>query len=1019
MAFSPSGEALAMPTSNEGELGDLLKESGADPSFDLGELHARDLIPGEKVDEAIDYADISDDDLPDEEDVDTAGPAQEPGYALSGIMDYVGENDDLFGDGPSSPVGVPDGHQSFANDIGHNAGEDSDLASEHGEDPVLPGTNLRQETNAAEDYEFRIQQELFAQIGKSAPVTEQENVEEWVKHDFPAYDPDEIPYFSRLFPPKPMPFIGKTPAKPPKPVRPMKVNLDLDQDQKASFNSTSVPPQRPWEGDDSVVVVDVPLDPTQIDEESEAESDLDETLPGNLTMQDLEIICADFDTLSGIAESDAEEIAGRLLDDDSEMFGYDEYPNHSHPFKKRRLGLGPREIVSTHHFDMPSFEDPERMTQKIAMKVVLDLNDPQLLVEEIAPETMRTRAQSGDLNKGSKSVKALLNERFNHSNDAEYDLLKQNHQHKIRSTLGNLSIDHSVPASRLQFPYYKVKLETTEARKFHRPALLFRPMMPIQFNKPTKVKRKHMKGKKIKEVYPATKDLSLGDNSTALLLEYAEEHPMIMSQVGMGVRVINYYRRRTKDDNARPKTEVGETTVLLPEDKSPFYIFGHIEPGENIKALYNSMYRAPIFEQEARPQDFLVVRSFTGMQGSQYFIRDVDHLYTVGQEFPSVTVPGPHSRVVTTASKNRLKAISYRIIRRKKHQRLRVEDVTRHFPDTTDMQNRQKMKEFMSFSKEHKEWEMKPGEPVPDEDLIQTLIRPEDVCLLESMQVGQQYLHDAGYGQDDDEDDDDAKEGENQTLEQELAPWKTSKNFINATQGKAMLKLHGEGDPSGRGEAFSFIKTSMKGGFKAIGESIMDKMAEKRELGGHSYNVARQQRSYEDSIRRIWDAQKASLSSNIEHSDGEADEGVDGVEDNNTSSAFNKGTPRSLASTPAPLRRQDDESMTSFSKRSNASQNHKLLKIVRTFRRGGQEVTEEYFERDPAVIKQYVRRRNNMEEASSAYGILVSTVYSERWLIFETGSRMLCLQVILNLTLVNANGKIYTLMQICHLPNRY
>jgi hypothetical protein len=966
-SVSPFDTSFTMPMENENdnELGDLLKEAGGE--LDLNTLNDGDLnLGGEaKDDAAIDYADISDDDdLPEDEGI-AGGPVQPLIAPLPGITDYGGDydEDDLFGDGPSSPAGAADGQQSFADERGR---DEDELASEHGDAAPTTSRGLDQEFDEEALAQYRIQKALFAQSGQIAPTTQEENIEQWIKHDFPGYDRNETPQFHKLFPPKPRQFLGKTPLKPPKAIKPTKVSLELDQDQRANFNSNAQPRRRPWEGDDSVVVIEDPQDLEEDVETAEEESDIEEQLPGGVTMQDLEIMCADFDTLSAIAASDAEaeEVATSFADGDADIFDLDDFADSSHHAKKRRLGMDPRDIVSIRHYEMPNFDDPERLTRRLARQVVLDLNDPQLLVEEISPEAARAKVHSGELNRGSKTVNDLLQDRFNHSNDAEYDLLKQNHQHKIRSTLGNMSVEHSVPALRLQYPYYKVKLDIMDARKFHRPTMIFKPLMPIQFSKPNRIKRKHTKGKKTRELYPTTKDLSLGDNSTSLLLEYAEEHPMVMSQIGMGVKVINYYRRKTKDDTSRPKSDIGETAVLLPEDKSPFHVFGHIEPGETAKALYNTMYRAPIFEQQPRSPDFLVVKSTTGMHGSQYFLRAVDYLCVVGQEFPSINIPTPHSRVVTTTSKNRLKAISFRIIRRKKNKRLRVEDVTKHFPDTTDMQNRQKMKEFMTFSKEHKEWEMKQGEYIPDEEQIQTLIKPEDVCLLEATQVGQQYLHDAGYG-DDDEDEDDEKEGESQTLEQELAPWKQSKNFLQATQGKAMLKLHGEGDPSGRGEAFSFIKTSMKGGFKAIGESVMDKLTEKKELGGHSYNVARQQRAYEDSIRRVWDAQKAALSSNIEPSDAELDDGVDGMEEN--VGTHNRPSSRSQTATPAPFSRRDDTSVTSFSRRSVNSQSQRFLRITRTVRKGDQEVTEEYVEEDPAVIKQYRKRRKDLDMATSAY----------------------------------------------------
>lgn len=956
------------------ELNDILGEGGA--AIDLNTLNEQEFENDEeKADDAEDYADIGKDDLPDEEE-----PAR--GGMFPGVEDAAGLDDDemndLFGEGPSSPPALNDeppaplsGEQGDKDDADDLASTDDD------EETGLDQSHLSIQETAAQafvDPEWLQQQALLAEANKPTldPKSRLENALEACRRLFPEFSRDDVPFWNHIIKPRIAEYPGKTPLKPPKPIRPTKVHLELQQDQKAAFNSAIIPDKRYWEGVDQIIVIEDENANRDDEESSEEDVDIDEVLPGGVTMKDLDMICADFDTLSEIADSDVDvpAVVIRQDEDDDDFFAHDdEWLEAERPSKRRKLDVDPKDIVSRYQNNMPSFDNPERMTEKIAKKVVLDLNDPLLLTEEVDPATIRAKAQLANPTKGTQNVKDLLRERFNYSNDADYDLLKQNHQHKIRSTLGNLSIEHSVPALRLQYPYYQVKLQPTQARTFHRPSMTFPEKGPFYFSKVTKIKRKHQKGKKAQDLYPSTKDLTFGDNSTSLLLEYSEEHPMILSQVGMGTRIINYYRRQTKEDASRPKLDIGETAVLLPEDKSPFSIFGHIDPGETVTAVYNTMYRAPIFEHEPKNQDFLVIRSKTGTHGVHFFMRNVDHIYTVGQEFPSNAVPGPHSRAVTTASKHRLKMISYRIARRKKHHRLNVGEVTRHFPDTTDMQNRQKMKEFMVYSKEHKEWEMKAGEEIPKEEQLQLLVTPESVCLLESMQVGQQYLYDAGFGGDDVDDDDDDKDGQGQSLEQELAPWKTSKNFLNASQGKAMLTLHGDGDPSGRGEAFSFLKTSMKGGFKAIGESAMSKMEEKKELGGHSYNVARQQRSYEESIRRIWDAQKTSLSSNVEHSDIEMDDNVDGPDEDGQSNVFSRQPPRSEAATPAPFGRRDDESVTSFSKRSTTSQTRtKTLRITRRVKRADGTIDDvEYIERDPIVIKQYIKRRNAMIAATRSY----------------------------------------------------
>jgi hypothetical protein len=120
-------------------------------------------------------------------------------------------------------------------------------------------------------------------------------------------------------------------------------------------------------------------------------------------------------------------------------------------------------------------------------------------------------------------------------------------------------------------------------------------------------------------------------------------------------------------------------------------------------------------------------------------------------------------------------------------------------------------------------WTLKKNFVVPDDAELMKLATPELVCLTESMLVGQRHLQDAGYGQQVEEGgagDDDSK----LDIEQQLAPWITSKNFINATSNKAMLKLFGEGDPTGRGEAFSFLRISMKDIFLRDGELMSSRL---------------------------------------------------------------------------------------------------------------------------------------------------------------------------------------------------
>lgn len=232
------------------------------------------------------------------------------------------------------------------------------------------------------------------------------------------------------------------------------------------------------------------------------------------------------------------------------------------------------------------------------------------------------------------------------------------------------------------------------------------------------------------------------------------------------------------------------------------------------------------------------------------------------------------------------------------------------------------------------------------------MIDPETVCLIEAMQVGQRHLEDSGYGKSADADDD---QDENMTTEQQLAPWIASRNFINATQGKAMLQLYGEGDPTGRGEAFSFIKTSMKGGFKVAGESVNDTLENEKPIpkGAHAYNVAKQQKAYEDEIAKIWNAQKSTLSMT-------SDEVLDNEEfDNN--GEYEAESPFS-AQSPGAASEQDDDLM-SLNSGMSASSLNKVLKIQRVTRdAAGDLVTTTEVVQDPYVIHAYVQKRKALED---------------------------------------------------------
>lgn len=564
------------------------------------------------------------------------------------------------------------------------------------------------------------------------------------------------------------------------------------------------------------------------------------------------------------------------------------------------------------------------------LKVELDLRDSKLVFAPLNEERRTPRSVSGMTAPSSKKVetKTLSNNkngqtllhRFNVSNDEQYDVLKHTYHSKIRATIGNLAIDHTIPSINLQSPFYKVKLSKHQLRFFHRSKFLVRPNTVIHFLKLKLRKRKKDKGKDIKESFRRTKDLSLGDTAQFYMFEYSEQQPLILNNFGMGSKIVNYYRQKSDSDTFRPKCAIGETHVIGHQDRSPFWNFGFVDAGKVVPSLYNQMMRAPIFQHNSNRTDFLLVKSSINNKSSKYYLRKINKVLLVGQTYPVTEIPGPHARKVTAISKNRLKMIVYRVLNHSKRKRIQVKDISKHFPDQNDMQNRQRLKEFMVYQRTGPDqgyWKIKPNEVMLNFDEIKSMISPEDLCLLESMQVGQQHLDDyeiysfdnidlskytefiSAFNQNNHnvliKEDllpiqqqsqqngvSQIQNGNNsqpggilstngsESLEENLAPWNTTKNFINATQGKAMLQLHGEGEPTGCGEGISFLRTSMKGGFKSFDDDEASSAATpatpSSNVGGsvkkgHSYSVAAQQKAYDEEIKKIWDKQVGSLSS--------------------------------------------------------------------------------------------------------------------------------------------------------------
>ncbi|KAJ7631188.1 TAF1 transcription initiation factor TFIID subunit TAF1 [Roridomyces roridus] len=606
-------------------------------------------------------------------------------------------------------------------------------------------------------------------------------------------------------------------------------------------------------------------------------------------------------------------------------------------------------------------------------------HEDDVIPEERSSETVRVRKRF--------RTDASVRDKFNLSNDHFYEVSKEGGRHRVRQTFGQIAVEHAYPAQKLQLPFVlQDPIVQTRSSVFPSScsSISFQYRIALQQGpyceeEKDKAGRKLGKGGNIGEGLRKTSDISLRDTSNFVLWEFSEEHPPIIQNFGMASSLVNYYRKKDEKDEHVPKYDLGVPFVLEPQDDTPFMKFGSVYPGQTMPALYNNLIRAPLFRHKSYPTDFLVVRN-TIKGETKYFLREIKNLFVVGQTYPVTEVPGPHSRKITNTIKFRLQIIAFKLLQKSAGERLKISRLMKYFPDQNELQMRQRLKEFMEYHRRGPHqgfWRLKPNWVIPsDADMLKS-VTPEQVVLTESMQVGQRHLQDAGYSQVADTVDD-KDDQSNLSVEQQLAPWITTKNFLFATQAKAMLRLHGEGDPTGRGEAFSFIRISMKDIFVKAGENYEQKVAEaeNRPKSAHRYNVAEQQIIYKSEIERIWKAQFDSLSRKDEPQLTEEDEEParavrqpsarqETVPPEGMSPIL--GGPSSEAPSPAfsrgsSLDRDDEKSV-------GPDGSSRVLRIKRLV----DGVWETEIIRDQGVIRAYVRSREAIEEETTFADSLAPT----------------------------------------------
>ncbi|XP_050296996.1 transcription initiation factor TFIID subunit 1 isoform X2 [Anthonomus grandis grandis] len=410
---------------------------------------------------------------------------------------------------------------------------------------------------------------------------------------------------------------------------------------------------------------------------------------------------------------------------------------------------------------------------------------------------------------------------FNISNDIYYQPRTSESTLRLKVGGANL-IQHSTPVVELRAPFIQTHMGPLRLRNFHRPPIKKfsqgaladhgpHPAMPLvkHIRKKAKQREQERMASGGGDVFfmRTAEDLT-GRDGDLVLVEFCEEHPPLMNQVGMCSKIKNYYKRKAAKDSGPPTYKYGETAYA---HTSPF--LGILHPGQSIQAIENNMYRAPIYNHNVLSTDFLVIRT-----RQQYYIREIDALFTAGQECPLYEVPGPNSKRANNFVRDFLQVFIYRLFWKSRDtpRRIKMDDIKKAFPSHSESSIRKRLKLCADFKRtglDSNWWVIKPEFRLPSEEEIRAMVSPEQCCAYFSMVAAEQRLKDAGYGEkfiltpaeDDDEEmqlkmDDEVK----------VAPWNTTRAYIQAMKGKCLLQLTGPADPTGCGEGFSYVRVPNK-----------------------------------------------------------------------------------------------------------------------------------------------------------------------------------------------------------------
>jgi len=307
-----------------------------------------------------------------------------------------------------------------------------------------------------------------------------------------------------------------------------------------------------------------------------------------------------------------------------------------------------------------------------------------------------------------------------------------------------VDIQHSVPARNLYELWFPTILEPPLLARHHRfPLRLLRDSVLVHSHRyPVRLENKPHKITGNQPVYvKKAKQLSATEGSL-LLIEYIEQYPPLLSNVGMGSLIVTYHRKKTMEEELKPpKPTIGRVQVLSKMDDSPFAM-GDVLPGEPLQCVVNKLYTAPIFEQKVPTREHLFLLVFRKKRKT-WTLRRLPPVFTAGQMQPKVEVCEPYTKKANDLVKERVRVYTRRFLLQhpdaiRKDVRQYQEEFKRKFHSELEVNNRLDLVV-------REEWKADGADA--HDAVLQEMCSPEDVCVYESMAAGYHRLLRAGIPQ--------------------------------------------------------------------------------------------------------------------------------------------------------------------------------------------------------------------------------------------------------------------------------